>query len=57
MAKRLLDVETAEYSLEVYECVACGYHMGFDVTYLDQVEGNVTASCVACSHPIKTDSN
>ena len=34
--KRLPSVETDKVQLEVIECV-CGYHMGIDATYLEQV--------------------
>jgi len=40
-------VETDRVVLEVYECV-CGYHLGVDSTYLEQV-GDVHGYCPSCS--------
>ena len=37
-------------SIEVVECV-CGYHMGVDSTYLEQV-GGVTTKCPSCGFKI-----
>ena len=42
----LNSVETEEYSLEVIEC-HCGFHIGLDVTYLDQV-GDIDIECPSC---------
>jgi len=44
--KVLNSVETEEYSLEVIEC-DCGFHLGIDATYLDQVDG-VDIECPSC---------
>ena len=35
-----------KYELEVVECT-CGYHMGIDASYLEQV-GAVEATCPSC---------
>jgi predicted RNA-binding Zn-ribbon protein involved in translation (DUF1610 family) len=40
------DVETPDYQLEIYEC-NCGFHIGFDCTYLDQV-GGINIGCPSC---------
>ena len=50
--KRLNDVETDQYVLEVVEC-DCGYHMGFDSSYIDQVAW-ITAECPSCHAIIET---
>lgn len=50
--KRLLSVETEQYILEVIEC-DCGYHMGVDVAYLDQV-GDFVIKCPSCTTDIHT---
>jgi len=47
------DIETDKASFEVYECT-CGYHMGFDASYLDQVDGNISAECPSCHNTIHT---
>ncbi len=41
------EVETEKFVLEVWEC-KCGFHLGIDSTYLDQV-GLVTITCPSCS--------
>jgi len=51
--KRLKDVETDEYHLEVYECDSCGFHTGVDATYLEQV-GRLRVSCLGCGRYFKT---
>jgi len=53
MTKYLQDVETEKVSLEVYEC-GCGFHMGIDATYLDQV-GPVTIKCPSCKEQIQIE--
>ncbi len=50
--KRLASVENDEVQLEVIEC-DCGYHMGIDATYLDQV-GDLNIQCPACKRIINT---
>ncbi len=41
--KQLKDIETEEYNMEVYEC-ECGFHVGIDYSYLEQV-GSVVIKC------------
>ena len=36
--KYILDMEQEGVQLSVYECY-CGFHLGVDTTYLDQVGG------------------
>jgi len=50
--KRLQSLENSQVQLEVVEC-NCGYHMGIDVTYLDQV-GDFKIACPACGDIIDT---
>ena len=50
--KRLDSIENGRVSLEVVEC-DCGYHMGIDATYIDQVEDFKT-KCPACGAVIDT---
>ena len=50
--KRLNSVETEQYSLEVIEC-DCGYHMGIDASFLDQVKDFITR-CPSCDKEIDT---
>lgn len=42
----LNNIETEEYTLEVVEC-DCGFHIGLDATYLDQVDG-IVIKCPSC---------
>jgi hypothetical protein len=44
--KRLDSVENEQVQLEVCEC-DCGFHMGVDATYLDQV-GDFKIICPSC---------
>ena len=46
--KQLKSIETDQYSLQVYEC-GCGFHIGIDASYLDQV-GDVTLKCPSCNN-------
>lgn len=50
--RRLKSIETDEVALEVVEC-DCGFHLGIDATFLDQV-GEVSIVCPACG--IRIDS-
>jgi hypothetical protein len=40
--------------LEVYEC-DCGFHIGVDASYLDQVCQIYNTACPACGSPINID--
>ncbi len=51
--KRLDGVDNGKVNLEVVECV-CGYHMGIDATYLDQVS-DFRTKCPSCNRVIITD--
>ena len=50
--KRLKSLENDQVQLEVVEC-DCGYHMGIDATYLDQI-GDFTTKCPNCLVKIST---
>ena len=50
--KRLKSVENDQVQLEVIEC-DCGYHMGIDATYLNQV-GDFKTICPVCKTFIYT---
>jgi Zn ribbon nucleic-acid-binding protein len=39
------------YEIEVVECLACGFHLGVDASYLGQVSG-VTVVCPSCSEQL-----
>jgi len=45
-------IETDKYVLTIYEC-SCGFHIGIDTSYLDQVD-EVCIVCPACSETKKT---
>lgn len=51
--KRLNSVQNDKVQLEVIEC-DCGYHMGIDATYLEQV-GDFVAVCPSCGAFIDTE--
>ena len=51
--RRLKSVENDQVQLEVIEC-DCGYHMGIDATFLDQI-GDVFLICPACNKIFRTD--
>jgi len=50
--KRLNSVENEKVSLEVIEC-DCGFHIGLDASYLDQV-ADFQIECPACGSIIDT---
>jgi len=50
--KRLKNIVTEQVQMEVVEC-DCGYHMGIDATYLDQVDDFI-APCPSCNALINT---
>jgi len=50
--KRLKGIVNCKVELEIIEC-DCGYHMGIDATFLDQVEDFIT-TCPACKAIIDT---
>jgi len=50
--KRLDSVENEQVQLEVVEC-DCGFHLGIDATYLDQV-GDFVIACPNCQTKIDT---
>ena len=49
----LESVEAESSELEVYECV-CGFRLGLDATYLEQV-GDIVISCPACRLEAKVE--
>lgn len=42
------------YELEVVECNGCGFHLGIDATYLEQV-GDVVLKCPSCGITLSID--
>jgi hypothetical protein len=50
--KRLRSLENGQCQLEVIEC-DCGFHIGLDVTYMEQV-GEIVTVCPACTAIIDT---
>lgn len=51
--RRLEPVVTEEYELDVLEC-DCGFHIGLDITYLDQV-AEISVKCPSCKTIINSD--
>ncbi len=51
--KELEEIETEKYHLIVIEC-NCGFHIGLDVTYLEQVD-EIEVNCPNCNKIIKTE--
>lgn len=52
MSKYIETINTDKVELEVVEC-KCGFHLGIDATYLDQV-GVVSIQCPSCPEFINT---
>ena len=50
--KTLGSVHTDKVELEIIEC-DCGFHLGLDSTYLDQV-ADIFMSCPSCGKSIDT---
>ena len=50
--KRIDAIETDRYSLEIIEC-DCGFHIGIDATFLEQV-GDTKITCPSCQSVIST---
>jgi hypothetical protein len=46
MPKYIESIETTKVQLEVIEC-DCGFHLGLDATYLDQVD-EIIITCPSC---------
>jgi len=51
--KELKSIETSEYALCVFEC-NCGFHIGLDFTYLDQIN-ELMVECPVCKEIINTN--
>ena len=51
--KRLEPACSEKYELDVIEC-DCGFHIGLDATYLDQVD-EIEIPCPSCKRIIYTD--
>ena len=51
--KRLKSIENDQVQLEVIECT-CGFHLGVDATYLDQVDDFII-KCPNCKRTISTE--
>lgn len=50
--KYIGDVDNDRFSLEVYAC-ECGFHIGIDATYIDQVD-KVIMKCPGCQSELDT---
>ena len=48
--KCITTFENNKCSVEIVQCV-CGYHMGIDATYIEQVDG-INTECPACGFEI-----
>lgn len=53
-AKYLELISSDIVELSVFEC-ECGFHLGLDATYLDQVDGVITIDCPSCGHSLVCD--
>lgn len=54
MSKYIESIDTDKVELEVYEC-DCGFHLGIDATYLEQVSDCVKIKCPACGATIEAE--
>ena len=54
MSKYIEDVSGELSSLEVYECM-CGFHIGLDSSFLDQVSDDISVECPSCGERIVPD--
>lgn len=54
-AKYIESVTTDKVELEIYEC-SCGFHLGIDATYIDQVD-DCSFVCPSCGETISTEEN
>ena len=52
MSKIIEFVKTDKVELSVYEC-ECGFHLGIDSTYLEQVE-EIKINCPSCNIILET---
>lgn len=55
MEKQMKWIESHEgekAQLDIFEC-KCGFHLGLDATYLDQI-GNIALLCPSCSEWLDT---
>jgi len=50
----LITPETDKYELEVFECNSCGFHIGLDVSYLEQVSSTISLPCPSCGTELTT---
>ena len=49
--KFIENYESDKVSMEIVECVGCGYHLGIDSTFLEQV-GDINTTCPSCAEHI-----
>ena len=45
--------EVTETMMEIHKCDYCGFHIGFDISYLEQVE-EIVMECSSCQEVIYT---
>lgn len=55
MNKQLDSVSNDHVSLEVYECGDCGFHIGLDSSFIEQI-GDIKIKCPACENMFDTGS-
>lgn len=48
-------VSTDKVELCVYECDRCGFHIGIDGSYLEQVKDCIVISCPSCKKLLYID--
>lgn len=47
MSEYICDISNDKVALEVYECY-CGFHIGVDSSFLEQVQVPISVECPAC---------
>lgn len=52
---KLKSIQSRHMFLEIYECESCGYQIGFDVTYLEEMGDLDCLLCPYCSEYIQIE--
>lgn len=53
--KLIGEVQTDTFLLEVHECLSCGFHLGLDSTFFEQLGEDIDMPCPSCKTPLHID--